>query len=250
MNPQPTAPKPSTKPKSPASRGLPGNGGTRTARWRAAAQVQSGPAAYIRDRPAEHFDRNPEAARLPSGLRFLDIGCGGGILCEPLARLGAIGGRGRSFGEEHRGGASPRRAGGLAIDYRDTTAEQLADAGERFDVVLAMEVVEHVADVGLFVARCAEMVKPGGLMIVATINRTLKASRSPSSAPNTCCAGCRAAPINGTSSSRRTSSRSRWSGAACVSTDERGVIYNLFADRWQLSRDTDVNYMVVAERPA
>src|SRR5207249_6004062 len=103
---------------------------------------------------------------------FLDIGCGGGILSEPLARLGA-----------EMVGADPATANieaarlhaakaGLAIDYRATTAEALADAGERFDVVLAMEVVEHVADLALFVKRCAEMVKPGGLMITATINRS------------------------------------------------------------------------------
>ena len=95
-------------------------------------------------------------------------------MCEPLARLGAsvLG----ADPAEKNIAAAQLHAGqsGLAIDYRVTTAEALADAGERFDIVLAMEVVEHVADMKLFVARCAEMVKPGGLMIVATINRTLK----------------------------------------------------------------------------
>ena len=116
----------------------------------------------------------PGSSAASPGLRILDIGCGGGILCEPLARLGAA-----------MVGVDPAPANiaaarlhaaesGLAIDYRAATVEALADAGERFDLVLAMEVVEHVADVDLFVRRCAEMVKPGGLMIAATLNRTLK----------------------------------------------------------------------------
>ena len=129
---------------------------------------------YIRDQVALHFGRDPQQAGCLSGIRMLDIGCGGGILSEPLARLGAavVGADPAQANIE----AARRHAGqsGVAVDYRATTAEALADAGERFDVVLAMEVVEHVADVKLFVARCAEMVKPGGMMIAATLNRTLK----------------------------------------------------------------------------
>src|SRR5438874_9834103 len=124
---------------------------------------------FIRDAACRRFDRDPKRLDSLAGLRILDIGCGGGILSEPLARLGA-----------QLTGADPAAANiaaarlhaeqaRLAIDYRATTAEALADAGERFDLVLAMEVVEHVADLGLFVQRCAEMVKPGGLMITATI---------------------------------------------------------------------------------
>src|SRR5271155_2470074 len=130
--------------------------------------------AYIRDRAAAHFAR--DAARLDSlaGLRILDIGCGGGILCEPLARLGAsvVGvdpsGSNIAVAQQH----SARS--GLNIDYRNTTVEALSEAGESFDVVLAMEVVEHVTDVGLFVELAAETVKPGGLMFIATLNRTAK----------------------------------------------------------------------------
>ena len=129
---------------------------------------------YIRDAACKRFERDPKQLDCLKGLRILDIGCGGGILCEPLARLGAnvVG----ADPAETNIAAAKLHAeqGGLAIDYRATTAEALADAGERFDIVLAMEVVEHVADVKLFVARCAEMVKPGGLMIAATLNRTLK----------------------------------------------------------------------------
>src|SRR5258708_2645245 len=130
--------------------------------------------AYIRDAACRQFGRDAMRPPCLDGLRILDIGCGGGILCEPLARLGAavVGADPSSNNIE----AARRHAerNGLAIDYRLTAAEALADAGERFDVVLAMEVVEHVADVGLFVRRCADMVKPGGLMVAATLNRTLK----------------------------------------------------------------------------
>src|SRR5690606_17622332 len=131
--------------------------------------------AYIRDHVAARFGRDPDAARPFEGLRFLDIGCGGGLLCEPMARLGAevvgVDPSATNIEVAKLHAAESR----VAVDYRAATAEELADAGERFDVVLNMEVVEHVADVGLFVTRCAEMVKPGGVMFVATINRTLKA---------------------------------------------------------------------------
>src|SRR5581483_10847552 len=129
---------------------------------------------YIRDQAAARFGRDPKRIDGLKGLRMLDIGCGGGLLSEPLARLGAemVGADPSAMNIE--AARAHAAASGLEIDYRCTTAEALADAGERFDVVLAMEVVEHVADVPLFVRRCAEMVKPDGLMIAATINRTLK----------------------------------------------------------------------------
>ncbi len=204
--------------------------------------------AYIRDRAAERFNRDPKRLDCLKGLRILDIGCGGGVLSEPLARLGA-----------HVVGADPSEANiavarrhaaqsDLIVDYRCTTAEALADRGERFDLVLAMEVVEHVADVGEFVRRCAEMVKPGGLMIAATLNRTVKSF---------------ALAIVGAEYILRWLPRGthRWDKfvtpneleialeqAGLRAIDERGVVYNPFADCWSLSSDTDVNYMMTAER--
>ena len=129
---------------------------------------------YIRDAACRRFDRDPRQLGCLSGLRILDIGCGGGILCEPLARLGAAM-VGVDPAAANIAAASHHAAeSALAIDYHAATAETLADAGERFDLVLAMEVVEHVADVNLFVRRCTDMVKPDGLMIAATLNRTIK----------------------------------------------------------------------------
>jgi len=206
--------------------------------------------AYIRDRTAEHFSRDPKRLDSLAGLRILDIGCGGGILSEPLARLGAF-----------IVGADPSDSNiavarhhavqsGLAIDYRNTSAEALVEAGESFDVVLAMEVVEHVTDVGLFIEVAAEMVVPGGLMFVATLNRTMKSF---------------ALAIVGAEYILRWLPRGthQWDKfvmpneleialeqSSMQISGETGVIYNLLADRWQLSSDMDVNYMIVAKKAA
>jgi 2-polyprenyl-6-hydroxyphenyl methylase/3-demethylubiquinone-9 3-methyltransferase len=203
---------------------------------------------YIRDAACRRFGRDAKRIGCLDGLRVLDIGCGGGILSEPLARLGAAV-VGADPSEENIAAANAHAAeNGVAVDYRATTAEAMADAGERFDIVLAMEVVEHVADVGLFVKRCAEMVTPGGLMIAATINRTLKSF---------------ALAIIGAEYILRWLPRGthQWdkfvtpneleialetNGLRVI--DDAGVIYNPLADRWQLSSDTDVNYMLAAER--
>ncbi len=206
--------------------------------------------AYIRDRAAAHFGRDPTRLDSLAGLRVLDIGCGGGILCEPLARLGASV-VGADPSESNIAVARHHAAqSGLAIDYRNTAAETLAQAGEVFDIVLAMEVVEHVTDVGLFVELAAAMVKPGGLMFVATLNRTAKSF---------------ALAIVGAEYILRWLPRGthQWDKFVTPNeleiaieqsglhiSDETGVIYNLFADRWQLSTDMDVNYMVVAEKAA
>jgi 2-polyprenyl-6-hydroxyphenyl methylase/3-demethylubiquinone-9 3-methyltransferase len=205
--------------------------------------------AYIRDRTAARFGRDPEKLDCLAGLRMLDIGCGGGILSEPLARLG-VEIVGADPAEDNIAAARAHAEdGGIAVDYRATTAEELAAQAERFDVVLAMEVVEHVTDVPLFVETCASMVKPGGLMIAATLNRTLKSF---------------ALAIVGAEYVLRWLPRGthQWDkfvtpaelemaveNSGLRVTGERGVIYNPFADRWQLSSDMDVNYMLVAERP-
>jgi 2-polyprenyl-6-hydroxyphenyl methylase/3-demethylubiquinone-9 3-methyltransferase len=204
--------------------------------------------AYIRDRAAGRFGCDPKKLDCLEGLRMLDIGCGGGLLSEPLARLGAQM-VGVDPAEDNIAAARAHAEGeGVAVDYRATTAEALAEAGEAFDVVLAMEVVEHVTDVPSFVSTCAAMVKPGGLMIAATLNRTLKSF---------------ALAIVGAEYVLRWLPRGthQWDkfvtpreleaaveNAGLRVTGERGVIYNPFADRWQLSSDMDVNYMLAAER--
>jgi 2-polyprenyl-6-hydroxyphenyl methylase / 3-demethylubiquinone-9 3-methyltransferase len=206
--------------------------------------------AYIRDRAAAHFARDPKRLDSLAGLRMLDIGCGGGILSEPLARLGAtvVG----ADPSDRNIAVAQRHAAlsGLSIDYRNTSAEALAAAGESFDAVLAMEVVEHVADVGLFVDVAAALVKPDGLLFVATLNRTVKSF---------------ALAIVGAEYILRWLPRGthRWDKFVTPNeleiaiaqkgmriAGQTGVIYNLLADRWQLSADMDVNYMIVADKGA
>src|SRR5450631_581002 len=203
--------------------------------------------AYIRDAACRKFERNVKSLNCLSGLRMLDIGCGAGLLCEPFTRLGA-----QVIGVDASASniaAAKLHAdkGHLSIDYRFTTVEEM-DVRERFDIVLAMEVVEHVADVGLFIDRCAAMLKPGGMMVLSTLNRNWKSF---------------ALAIVGAEYVLRWLPRGTHQWDKFVTPDElelafergglrvigeRGVIYNPFADRWQLSSDMDVNYMLVAER--
>ncbi len=127
---------------------------------------------FIRDRALTHFNRDGVARRPFEGLRLLDIGCGGGLLCEPMTRLG-FSVTGIDASAETVGVASAHAAEvGLDIDYRAVTAEALRASGETFDLVLNMEVIEHVANPRLFLADCAALLSPGGLMILATLNRT------------------------------------------------------------------------------
>src|SRR6185437_833961 len=116
--------------------------------------------AYIRDQAAARFDRDARKLDCLKDLRILDVGCGGGILSEPLARIGASVVGADPSAENIEAASAHARESGVAVDYRATTAEELAAANEKFDIVLAMEVVEHVSDVGLFVNTCAAMVKP------------------------------------------------------------------------------------------
>ena len=206
--------------------------------------------AYIRDHAAAHFGRDRKSARPLEGLRVLGIGCGGGLLSEPVARMGADV-LGADASEKNIGIAKTHAAQtGVPVDYRAVTAEALAEAGESFDIVLNMEVVEHVADVDFFMRTCASMVRPGGLMFVATINRTLKA---------------RALAIFAAEVVLRWLPRGTHQYEKLVTPEEleaplkadgmeiverKGVFYNPLQDRWNLSPDTDVNYMVLARRPA
>lgn len=205
--------------------------------------------AYIRDQVATHFGRDPRAAKPFDGLRLLDIGCGGGLLCEPMARLGAdvVGADASATNiEVAKIHATEAR---VKIDYRATTAEALADAGEKFDVVLNMEVVEHVADVDLFLTKCAEMVKPGGLMFVATINRTLKAWGLAIIGAEYVLGWLPKGTHQYDKLVRPEELDKGLADTGMSIVDRTGVTYNPLTDQWNRSRDLDVNYMILATKP-
>jgi 2-polyprenyl-6-hydroxyphenyl methylase/3-demethylubiquinone-9 3-methyltransferase len=206
--------------------------------------------AYIRDNVAAQFGRDPRSAKPFEKLRILDIGCGGGLLCEPMARLGAdvVGADASETNiEVARLHAAESK---VKIDYRAVTAEALADAGEKFDVILNMEVVEHVADIDLFLAKCAEMLNPGGIMFVATINRTLKALGLAIIGAEYVLRWLPRGTHEYGKLVRPQDLERSLAAAGMAVRDRTGVVYNLLADRWQRSRDMDVNYMVIAERVA
>ena len=204
---------------------------------------------YIREKVCAHFGRDMRDPRPLDGLRLLDIGCGGGLLSEPMARMGAevVGADAAETNIEVA--RIHAKESGLEIDYRATTAEALAEAGETFDVILNMEVVEHVADVNLFMEATASMVRPGGLMFVATINRTRKAQALAIFMAENVLRWLPRGTHEYEKLVRPDELRAPLERSGMRIVDMTGVFYNVFADEWRPSRDMDVNYMVLAERP-
>ena len=205
---------------------------------------------YLRDQLCAHFGRDPKQGKSLEGLNLLDIGCGGGLVCEPLARLGA-GVTGIDPGAESIEAAKAHaEAGGLEIDYQVATAEELAAHGQSYDAVLLLEVVEHVPDVPALLKAIAPLVRPGGLMILSTLNRTLKAYALAIVGAEYI---LRWLPV-GTHQWERFVTpgelRSALAGAGLMLTDTTGMIYDPFADEWRLGADTDVNYFATATRTA
>jgi len=205
---------------------------------------------FIRDQALARFGRDPKARRPFEGLTLLDIGCGGGLLSEPMSRLGFTV-TGVDASERNIGTASAHAAEvGVAVDYRCATAEALLAEGARFDVVLNMEVIEHVADPGQFLRDCAGMLKPGGLMIVATLNRTLKAFALAKVGAEYV---LRWLPVGTHDWSKflKPEELIGFLDGEPVNTDGPfGVVYDPLSGRWSQSHDCDVNYMVTVTRDA
>jgi 2-polyprenyl-6-hydroxyphenyl methylase / 3-demethylubiquinone-9 3-methyltransferase len=205
--------------------------------------------AYIKEQATARFHRDPFERRPLAGLRLLDIGCGGGLLSEPMARLGAeVTGidpseRNITTAQVH---AEEQE---LAVYYRAATAEALADAGENFDIVLAMEVIEHVVDAAAFTRVCASLLRPGGLFFVATLNRTFK-SFALAIVGAEYVLGWLPKGTHQWEKFITPAELEGWledSGLALL--DRSGVTYSPFSGTWGKARDMDVNYMLLAQKP-
>jgi 2-polyprenyl-6-hydroxyphenyl methylase / 3-demethylubiquinone-9 3-methyltransferase len=220
-----------------------------TGKFRPLHQLNPARLRFIRDRLAGHFGRDALGPTPLAGLRVLDIGCGGGLVSEPMARLGAtVVGVDASEKNVNIARAHAEQ-GGLSIDYRNEAAEDLAAAGERFDVVLALEVIEHVADIGSFLGACAQLARPGGALVFSTLNRT----------PQSFLFGIVGAEYvlrwlpRGTHQWDRFVRPSELAAAlrphALSITALEGLTYQPLAERWRLSRDLSVNYLAFAVKP-
>ena len=211
-----------------------------------------GPArlTFLRDRMVRHFGPKGGPTRPLDGLAVLDIGCGGGLVAEPLARLGA-----------HVTGIDPaadnieaarRHASGqgLAIAYRAARVEDLAAEERVFDAVVCLEVVEHVPDAGAFLATCAALLRPGGLMLLSTINRTLKAYVLAIVGAEYV---LRWLPVGTHQWERFVTPEElarHFKSAGLGAPVFKGLVYSPLSDAWSLSDDTDVNYLAAAAKPA
>ncbi len=206
--------------------------------------------AFLRDRICERFGREAKGDKPFAGLAVADIGCGGGLLSEPMARLGAAV-TGVDAGEKTVGIARAHAAMvGLDIDYRVATVEDMAAAGEIYDVVLNMEIVEHVADLGMFVEASCRLVRPGGMMAFATLNRTLKAFALAIVGAEYILRWLPRGTHDWNKFVRPSELAAPIRRAGMAVTEITGVTYNPLTGAWSLApRDLDVNYMMVAVKP-
>ncbi len=202
---------------------------------------------FIREQIARHFDLDERDSKMLQGVSIVDIGCGGGLLCEPLTNMGATVTGVEPAEKSIKAAMAHADKMELEIDYRNTQAETLVDAGEQFDVVLNMEVIEHVPDMAAFIETSQALLKPGGLMLLSTLNRTVKSF---------------AMAIVGAEYVLRWLPRGthqwnkfvkpaelkaalRKTGLDPVAT--QGMVFNPLSDKWSLSdKDFDVNYLIAA----
>ena len=204
--------------------------------------------SFLKGEMAAHFGRDARSLRPFEGLTLLDIGCGGGLLSEPMARLGfAV--TGADASERNIGTAKAHAAQtGLAIDYRAVTAEELLAEGRSYDVVLNMEVVEHVADVPGYLSACAGLVRPGGITAVATMNKTLKSFALAKVGAEYVLGWLPRGTHDWNRFIPPSELRSMLQEAGLTICKTKGVSFNPLAWDWLLSSDVDVNYMITARR--
>jgi 2-polyprenyl-6-hydroxyphenyl methylase/3-demethylubiquinone-9 3-methyltransferase len=204
--------------------------------------------AFVRDRVAERFGRDIKKREAFAGLSLLDVGCGGGLIAEPMRRLGfevtAIDASSENIGTAR----AHAEMTGLEIAYRAATVEQLeAEGAGPFDVVLTMEVIEHVADPEAFVRSCSRLLKPGGLMIVATLNRTLKGLLLGKVAAEYVLRWVPAGTHNWRQFLKPDEIRAMLAAEPVTVTGPYGLEYDLLNDRWS-EGEADINYMMIATK--
>lgn len=206
---------------------------------------------FIREQALARFGRDPRVRRPFEGLRLLDIGCGGGLLSEPMTRLGfavtGVDASERNIGTAKAHAAEMR----LAIDYRSATAEQLEAEGVRpFDVVLNMEVIEHVADPGEYLRTTARLLAPGGLMVLATLNRTAKAFALAIVGGEYVLRWLPRGTHDWKKFLKPEEIRGFLTGEPVETQGPFGVAYSPLSDRWSVGPDAEVNYMMTVTKPA
>jgi 2-polyprenyl-6-hydroxyphenyl methylase / 3-demethylubiquinone-9 3-methyltransferase len=202
---------------------------------------------YLRRMACAHFKLDDRKIGALTGISALDIGCGGGLVTEPLCRMGAAV-TGVDAGPENiRIAKAHAKTEGLTINYQATTAEALADAGKQYDLVTALEIVEHVADVPLFLQSCAALVKPGGMLIVSTLNRTPKSFMLGIVAAEYILRWLPTGTHNWKKFLKPSEIATPLTAAGLKVTDVRGLIYNPLTRQFSLSADDlDVNYFLTA----
>ena len=204
----------------------------------------------IRDELCQHFGRDPMKARPLEGLRLIDIGCGGGLVSEPMARLGAEVTGIDAAARNIKTAMAHAAQSGLDIDYRAATVEALAEAGEPpFDAVLNLEVVEHVADVPLFLSRSADLLRPGGMMALATLNRTVKSLLTAKIGAEYVLRWLPAGTHDWQKFLKPDEVRAALEDAGLSVRRVAGLSYLPLLDGWRVGEDDSVNYMVFATKP-
>jgi 2-polyprenyl-6-hydroxyphenyl methylase / 3-demethylubiquinone-9 3-methyltransferase len=219
-------------------------------KFRALHRIGPARLSFLRDEMLRHFVRPASGMRPLQGLHILDVGCGGGLICEPLARLGGSV-TGLDPAAENVEAAGRHAAGaGLEIDYRAGRVEDLEGEGRTFDAVVCLEVVEHVPDQAAFLKACAALVRPGGLMLLSTINRTLKAYLLAIIGAEYV---LRWLPV-GTHQWDRFVTPDELArhlrAAGLEAPVVKGLVYNPLSDVWSVGTDADVNYLASAAKAA